>query len=99
MTPVGSGVTLTPVPTTRPRYAITDTGKMARMLDDAQQRWPEVHDRRELLIRLAATGHDAIAAQTAAEGRAARHARQREALERARSLVDVDELLADAAWR
>ena len=87
------------MPTTRPRYAITDTGKMARMLDDAQQRWPEVHDRRELLIRLAATGHDAIAAQTAAEDRAARHARQREALERARSLVDVDELLADAAWR
>ena len=99
MTPFGAGVTLTPVPTTKPRYAITDTGEMARMLDDAQARWPEVHDRRELLIRLASTGHDAIAAQSAAEDRAAVRARQREALSRARSLVDADELLSDAAWR
>ncbi|MBE2315216.1 hypothetical protein DVA67_004475 [Solirubrobacter sp. CPCC 204708] len=87
------------MPTSRPRYAITDTGKMARMLDDAQQRWPDVHDRRELLLRLAATGHDAIASDAAARDRAARLQRQREALSRARSLVDVDELLSDAAWR
>ena len=87
------------MPTTKPRYAITDTGEMARMLDDAQRRWPEVNDRRELLIRLAATGHDAIAAEAAAEDGAARRERQLVALNRARSLVDVDELLSDAAWR
>ena len=87
------------MPTTKPRYAITDTGEMARMLDDAQRRWPEVNDRRELLIRLAATGRDAIAAEAAAEDGAARRKRQRVALNRARSLVDVDELLSDAAWR
>jgi hypothetical protein len=99
VTPVGTGVTLTPVPTTKPRYAITDTGELARMLDDAQARWPDVHDRRELLLRLAATGHDAIAAQSASEDRAARVERQRAALSRARALVDADELLSDAAWR
>ena len=87
------------MPTTKPRYAITDTGKMARMLDDAQERWPEVHDRRELLLRLASTGHDAIAAESAESDRAARRERQARALDRARSLVDVDELLSDAAWR
>ncbi len=87
------------MPTTKPRYAITDTGKMARMLDDAQERWPEVQDRRELLLRLAATGHDAIAAQSAAAERTARRARQAAAIDRARTLVDVDALLSDAAWR
>ncbi len=87
------------MPTTRPRYAITDTGDMARMLDDAQRRWPEVDDRRHLLIRLACAGHDAIAAEAAAADRSARRARQQDALRRARSLVDVDELLSDGAWR
>ena len=87
------------MPTTKPRYAITDTGEMARMLDDAQRRWPEVNDRRELLIRLAATGRDAIAAESAADDRAMLRDRQRAALSRARSLVDLDELLSDAAWR
>ena len=87
------------MPTTKPRYVITDTGDMAGMLDDAQRRWPEVHDRRELLIRLASTGHDAIATDLAADAHAARRQRQREALDRARTLVDVDELLSDAAWR
>jgi hypothetical protein len=77
---------------------ITDTGDMAGMLDDAQRRWPEVRDRRELLVRLASTGHDTIATDLAADERSARQQRQREALARARSLVDVDELLADAAW-
>jgi hypothetical protein len=87
------------VPTTKPRYVITDTGDMAGMLDDAQRRWPDVRDRRELLVRLASAGHDAIATDLAAGERSARQQRQREALARAHSLVDVDELLADAAWR
>ena len=99
MTLVGAGVTLASVPTTKPRYAITDTGEMARMLDDAQRRWPEINDRRELLIRLAATGRDAIAAEVATNDRAALRARQSAALTRARSRVAVAELLSDAAWR
>ena len=49
------------VPTTRPRYMITDTGATAAMLDLAQQRWPDIADRKELLLRLAAAGRDAIA--------------------------------------
>ncbi|MDA0185352.1 hypothetical protein OJ997_33915 [Solirubrobacter phytolaccae] len=87
------------MPTTKPRYVITDTGDMAGMLDDAQRRWPDVQDRRELLIRLAATGHDSIATDLAADEQTARRQRQRAALARARSLIDVDELLSDTAWR
>jgi hypothetical protein len=94
-----NGVTLMNVPTTRPRYAITDTGEMEAMLDLAQRRWPEVRDRRQLLIRLAGAGRDAIAAEVEGEERAVRRDRQRAALARGRDLVDVDALLGDAAWR
>lgn len=48
------------MPTTKPRYTITDTGEISAQLDEAQRRWPDVHDRKELLLRLAATGRDAI---------------------------------------
>ena len=48
------------MPTTKPRYTITDTGEISEQLDQAQQRWPDVHDRKELLLRLATAGHDAI---------------------------------------
>lgn len=48
------------MPTTKPRYTITDTGELSDQLDEAQRRWPDVHDRKELLLRLAATGRDAI---------------------------------------
>jgi hypothetical protein len=48
------------MPTTKPRYTITDTGTISEQLDLAQQRWPDVHDRKELLLRLAAAGRDAI---------------------------------------
>lgn len=48
------------MPTTKPRYTITDTGEISEHLDQAQRRWPEVHDRKELLLRLAAAGLDAI---------------------------------------
>lgn len=48
------------MPTTKPRYTITDTGTVSEQLDEAQRRWPEVHDRKELLLRLAAAGRVAI---------------------------------------
>jgi hypothetical protein len=48
------------MPTTKPRYTITDTGTVSEQLDEAQRRWPEVRDRKELLLRLAAAGRDAI---------------------------------------
>jgi hypothetical protein len=85
------------VPTTKPRYVVTDTGDTAEMLDRAQRAWPEVSDRKELLLRLAALGRHAIDTQEA-DARARRDA-QRVALERAAARVDVDVLLGDAAWR
>ena len=69
------------------------------MLDAAQRRWPEVHDRRQLLLRLTAAGSAAIAAESQAEERMRRRERQQQALGRAGALVDVDLLLTDAAWR
>ncbi len=48
------------MPTTRPRYTLTDTGELTELLDEAQRRWPEVRDRKELLLRLAAAGGEAI---------------------------------------
>jgi hypothetical protein len=69
------------------------------MLDLAQQRWPDVRDRRQLLLLLAAAGHEAIAADVLAGARADRRERQRAALARADELVDVEALLSDAAWR
>jgi hypothetical protein len=48
------------VPTTRPRLTITETDDIARALDDAGERWPEVATRSQLLLRLIALGHSAI---------------------------------------
>jgi hypothetical protein len=48
------------VPTTEPRYTLTDTGALRDQLDEAQRRWPEVQNRKELLLRLAAAGREAI---------------------------------------
>jgi hypothetical protein len=48
------------MPTTRPRYTVTDTGELSDLLDRAQQRWPEVRDRKALLLKLAAAGQVAI---------------------------------------
>jgi hypothetical protein len=87
------------VPTTQPRYTVTDTGDMRDMLDVAQRRWPDVHDRRQLLLRLAAAGRDAIAPDVDEETRLQRADRQRAALRRAGALVDADALLSDTAWR
>lgn len=48
------------MPTTRPRYTLTDTGTLREQLDEAQRRWPKVRDRKELLLRLTAAGRKAI---------------------------------------
>ena len=48
------------MPTTRPRYTVTDTGEVSALLDKAQRRWPEIKDRKTLLLRLAAAGREAI---------------------------------------
>jgi hypothetical protein len=93
------GATLAPVPTTRPRYTVTDTGDLRRMLDVAQRRWPEVRDRRKLLLLLAAAGEETISGELVPEAQAVRRAGQRAAMARATDLVEVDALLADAAWQ
>jgi hypothetical protein len=58
------------MPTSKPRYTLTDTGELSELLDAAQRRWPEVTDRKALLLRLAATGGETISA-AATERRAA----------------------------
>ena len=58
------------MPTTKPRYTVTDTGELSELLDQAQRRWPEVRDRKELLLRLAAAGRDALQREGADRARA-----------------------------
>jgi len=48
------------MPTTRPRLTITETDDVARALDDAAARWPEVRSRRQLLLRLLEQGQEAL---------------------------------------
>ena len=88
-----------PMPTTRPRYTVTDTAEVSEMLDFAHRAWPEVTDRKQLLLRLAATGRDALRQQLDDDDRVRRRAEQIEAMQRAATLLDVDLLLADAAWQ
>lgn len=87
------------MPTTQPRYSVTDTGEVEKMLDLAQRRWPDVRERKQLLLRLAAVGRDTIAPDVDESEQAHRRSLQLAALRRARELVVVDELLDDAAWR
>jgi hypothetical protein len=84
------------MPTSRPRYSVTDTGKTAELLDLAARAWPEVEDRKALLLRLAEAGAGAVERELH-EGEAAR-IRRRDALLRSRELLDADVLLADQPW-
>jgi len=64
------------MPTSRPRYQVTETPEVARALDAAAKRWPG-EPRSRLLLRLVAAGRDALEpAQVAAaeQRRAAVHA-------------------------
>ncbi len=87
------------MPTTRPRYSITDTGPVRELLDDAQRRWPEVRDRKELLLQLARVGRESLNLELAAEEAQQRRARQGAALRHLHQMVDVEELLSDRAWQ
>jgi hypothetical protein len=61
---LGSGATLVPMPTTRPRHVITETEEIVRALDDAARRWPaDRGNRAKLLIRLVEEGHRAVLRQ------------------------------------
>ncbi len=87
------------MPTTRPRYTLTDAGELADMLDVAQRRWPDEPRRQHLLIRLAALGRTQVDRELAERDQETRRARQAEALGQLPRLVDVEALLSDAAWR
>jgi hypothetical protein len=87
------------VPTSHPRYTVTDTGDLREMLDLAARRWPHITDRRRLLLALAAEGREAIAPDVDPLVRAQRRERQQQALSRAAGLLDEELLLTDAAWR
>lgn len=87
------------MPTSRPRYTVTDTADVRVMLDLAHRAWPEVADRKELLLRLAAMGSDTIRARLDERDQTERRARQQQAMRRAAELMDVELLLADGAWR
>ena len=60
------------MPTIRPRYQVTETPDLARLLDRAEQRWPG-EPRSKLLLRLIAVGGDTIANETST-AECARHA-------------------------
>jgi hypothetical protein len=76
---------------------VTDTGATAELLDLAQRTWPEITDRRQLLLRLAEAGGQALRAQLTDQETL--RSRQRAGLARAAGLVDVDQLVGDEAWR
>ena len=84
------------MPTTQPRYSVTDTGKTADLLDLAQRAWPDVRDRKELLLRLAEAGAGVVE-QTLREQASSRELR-RAAVMRSREMLDADVLLSDQAW-
>jgi hypothetical protein len=86
------------MPTTKPRYTFTDTGHLHELLDAAQRRWPEVPDRKTLLLRLAEAGDRALETVDERIGARERRERVRAALERVPPLLDHDLLLSDRAW-
>jgi hypothetical protein len=86
------------MPTTKPRYTFTDTGHLRELLDAAQRQWPEVTDRKQLLLRLAEEGHGVLELTRQERESGERRERARAALERIPSLVDGELLLSDRAW-
>ncbi len=87
------------MPTSKPRYAITDTTAVARTLDDAARRWPELaEDRKALLLRVLEVGARTLANEPRDESVPASEQRLR-VTRRLPDLVDVSALLDDAPWR
>jgi hypothetical protein len=87
------------MPTIKPRYTFTDAGELEAMLDAAQRRWPELGDRKAILLRLAEEGASALGLTQEQAEAAERRRRVREAFEQIPSLVDPDLLESDQAWR
>lgn len=71
------------MPTTRPRYSVTETDEVARALDDAARRWPQdANARSRLLQRLIHEGHQSVLEQVAR-----RHLHRRDAIQRTRGAL------------
>ena len=70
------------MPTTRPRYLVTESDRLKAALDEAARRWPEERSRARLLVRLAEEGHHALVG-TASESTV----RRRAAIERTGGLL------------
>lgn len=60
------------MPTIHPRYTVTDTGDLREQLDRAQRRWPDIHDRKQLLLRLVTAGQKSIEREEIERGAAVR---------------------------
>ena len=58
------------MPTTRPRYMITETDDLAAALDAAAGRWPDL-SRPQLLVRLALAAAEPLSAENMRERRLA----------------------------
>ena len=86
------------MPTARPRYTFTDTGPLEALLDAAQERWPEMTDRKALFLRLAEEGGNALALEGASVEARQRRDPTRAALERIPQLIDREVLGSDRAW-
>jgi len=69
------------------------------LLDDAQRRWPEIEDRKDLLLLLAQTGHDSLRLSELDAEADRQRERQGAALASLRRLVDWDAIRDDQAWR
>lgn len=87
------------MPTTRPRYTVTDTGQLRTYLDAAERQWPEVRSRRELLLRLTQAGHEALDVEQSGARAAQRRETQLAALQSLRRTVDWGAIRDDQAWR
>lgn len=86
------------MPTIRPRYTFTDTGHLRELLDAAQERWPDITDRKTLLLKLAEEGHSTNESSDEQRETEERRQRTRAALRRIPRLVDIELLLSDRAW-
>jgi hypothetical protein len=53
------------VPTSKPRYTLTDTGALTEMLDLAERRWPIITDRKALLLQLVTAGAESVRTEVA----------------------------------
>lgn len=87
------------VPTIKPRYTFTDTGELEALLDAAGRRWPELSDRKALLLRLAEEGATSLGLEPEQLDAQERNERARAALKKVQALIDHDVLLSDEAWR